>query len=31
MIHADGGYHALGAAPVDIDAERAEEEAAKKG
>src|SRR5215472_13888315 len=30
MIHADGGYHALGAAPVDIDAERAEEEAAKK-
>jgi meromycolic acid enoyl-[acyl-carrier-protein] reductase len=30
MIHVDGGYHAVGAAPVDIDAERAEEEAAKK-
>lgn len=31
MIHVDGGYHAVGAAPVDIEAELAEELAAKKG
>jgi len=30
MIHADGGYHAVGAAPVDIEAELREEDAAKK-
>jgi hypothetical protein len=30
MVHVDGGYHAVGAAPVDIEAELAEELAAKK-
>jgi enoyl-[acyl-carrier protein] reductase I len=30
MIHVDGGYHAVGAAPVDIEAELAEEAASKK-
>lgn len=30
MIHVDGGYHAVGAPPVDLQAEQAEEEAAAK-
>jgi enoyl-[acyl-carrier protein] reductase I len=30
MVHVDGGYHAVGAAPVDVEAELAEELAAKK-
>jgi enoyl-[acyl-carrier protein] reductase I len=30
MVHVDGGYHAVGAAPVDIEAELREDEAAGK-
>jgi len=30
MVHVDGGYHAVGAAPVDIEAELREDEAARK-
>jgi len=30
MVHVDGGYHAIGAAPIDVQAERLAEEAAKK-
>lgn len=29
MVHVDGGYHAVGAAPIDLEQERAEEDAAK--
>jgi enoyl-[acyl-carrier protein] reductase I len=29
MVHVDGGYHAIGAAPIDVQAERIEEDAAK--
>lgn len=28
MVHVDGGYHAIGAAPIDVQAERLAEEAA---
>ncbi|HLL53296.1 MAG TPA: enoyl-ACP reductase FabI [Myxococcaceae bacterium] len=30
MVHVDGGYHAIGAAPIDVQAERLAEEAAAK-
>ncbi|MHB8875977.1 MAG: enoyl-ACP reductase FabI, partial [Myxococcaceae bacterium] len=30
MVHVDGGYHAIGAAPIDVQKERLEEEAAKR-
>ena len=28
MIHVDGGYHAIGAAPIDVQEERLAEQAA---
>ena len=28
MVHVDGGYHAIGAAPIDVQKEIQEEEAA---